>query len=90
MLNWKDYRDKKLQDAKFKKAYDELETEYSIMREMLKLRQELGISQVQLSSMTGITQSDIKNLENGKSNPSITTLKKIADAFGKKLVVQFV
>ncbi len=90
MLNWKDYRDKKLQDAKLKKAYDELETEYSIMREMLKLRQELGISQIQLSSMTGINQSDIKNLENGKANPSISTLKKIADAFGKKLVVQFV
>lgn len=90
MLKWQDYRDKKLQDAEFKKAYDELEVEYSIMREMLKLREEFGISQVQLSSVTGITQSDIKNLENGKANPSIATLKKIADAFGKKLVVQFI
>lgn len=60
MLKWEDYRDKKLKDAEFKKAYDELEVEYSIMREILKLRGELGIS-----------QPDIKNLENAKANPSL-------------------
>ena len=90
MLKWGDYRDEKLKDPEFKKAYDELEVEYSIMREILKLRGELGISQLQLSSITGISQPDIKNLENAKSNPSLANLKKIADAFGKKLVVQFV
>ena len=71
MLKWEDYRDKKFQDAEFKKAYDELEVEYSIMREILKLRGELGISQLQLSSITGISQPDIKNLENAKANPSL-------------------
>ena len=90
MNSWKEYRDKKLQDPSFKEAYDELETEYLIMREMLKSREELGISQAQLSTMTGITQPDISKLENGKSNPSISTLKKIADALGKKLLIQFV
>ena len=90
MTSWKNYRDNKLSDPSFRKAYDELETEYLIMREMLKSREELGISQAQLSTMTGITQPDISKLENGKANPSISTLKKIASAFGKKLVVQFV
>ena len=60
------------------------------MREMLRLREELGISQDQLSCMTGLTQLDINSLENGKSNPSLSTLKKVASAFGKKLVVHFV
>ena len=90
MNSWKNYRDEKLQEPAFKSAYDELETEYFIMREMLKSREELGISQAQLSTITGITQPDISKLENGKANPSISTLKKIASAFGKKLVIQFV
>lgn len=90
MIKWQDYRDRKLQELKFKQAYDELEVEYSIRNAILKCRKELGMSQTQLSSLTGITQPDISKLENNKSNPSIATLKKLADAFGKRLLVQFV
>lgn len=90
MIKWKEYRDRKLQDQKFKQAYDELEVEYSIRNAILKCRKELGMSQMQLSSLTGITQPDISKLENSKTNPSIATLKKLADAFGKRLLVQFV
>jgi len=90
MIKWKEYRDRKLQEPQFKQAYEDLEVEYAIMNEMLKLRSEAGISQSQLSQKTGITQPDISKLENGKANPSIATLKKVARAFGKKLSVQFV
>ena len=89
-MKWNEYKAKKLENPEFKKAYEELEVEYAIMNEMLKLREELGISQQELSTKTGITQPDISKLENGKANPSIGTLKKIAEAFGKKLIVQFV
>jgi DNA-binding XRE family transcriptional regulator len=90
MIKWQDYRDRKLQEPEFKQAYDELEVEYCIRNAILKCRKELGMSQMQLSSLTGITQPDISKLENNKSNPSIATLKKLADAFGKRLLVQFV
>ena len=89
-MNWNEYKANKLENPEFKQAYDELEVEYAIMNEMLKAREELGMSQQELSTKTGITQPDISKLENGKANPSIGTLKKIAGAFGKKLVVQFV
>ena len=90
MIKWKEYRDRKLQEPQFKQAYEDLEVEYAIMNEMLKLRGEAGMSQSQLSHKTGITQPDISKLENGKANPSIATLKKVARAFGKKLSVQFI
>jgi len=90
MIKWKEYRDRKLQEPEFKQAYEDLEVEYTIMNEMLKLREKSGMSQSQLSKRTGITQPDISRLENGKANPSIATLKKVARAFGKKLQVQFV
>lgn len=89
-MKWEDYKQKKLENPEFKKAYEELEVEYAIMDEMLRLRVETGMSQSQLSAKTGITQPDISKLENGKANPSISTLKKVARAFGKKLRIQFV
>ena len=89
-MKWNEYKAQKLGNPEFKQAYDELEVEYAIMNEMLKAREELGMSQQELSTKTGITQPDISKLENAKANPSIGTLKKIAGAFGKKLIVQFV
>ena len=89
-MKWNEYKAKKLEKPEFKQAYDELEVEYAIMNEMLKAREALGMSQQELRTKTGITQPDISKLENGKANPSIGTLKKIAEAFGKKLLVQFV
>ena len=48
------------------------------------------MTQMQLSELTGITQSDISKIENGNGNPSLKTLQKIAHAFGKKLKIEFV
>ena len=89
-MKWEEYKQRKLENPEFKQAYEELEVEYAIMEEMLRLREEAGMSQSQLSKKTGITQPDISKLENGKANPSISTLKKVARAFGKKLRVQFI
>lgn len=89
-MKWDEYKQKKFQNPEFKQAYEELEVEYAIMNEMLKLRGEASMSQNQLSQKTGITQPDISKLENGKANPSIATLKKIAGAFGKRLQIRFI
>ena len=54
------------------------------------LRKEKGISQQELSKLTGIAQADISRIENGNGNPSFKTLKRIAEGLGKKLQVSFV
>ena len=45
-------------------------------------------SQAELAELSGIDQSDISKLERGVANPSIKTLKKIADALDCNLVVK--
>ena len=88
----KDFREtlkEQLKDPKFKKEFDDLEPEYQIIREMIKAREEKNITQVELSKLTGISQADISRLENGDANPTIGMLSRIADAFGKKLELQF-
>ena len=47
-----------------------------------------GLSQKQLSSITGIDQSDISKIERGIANPSVATLDRIATALGGQLRIQ--
>ncbi len=46
-----------------------------------------GLSQKQLSAMTGIDQSDISKIERGIANPSVSTLERIAKALGGQLAI---
>ena len=54
---------------------------------VLSARAKKGYTQKQLSEATGIDQSDISKIERGVSNPSISTLNKIAVALGMQLYV---
>ena len=53
------------------------------------LRHDNHMTQKDLASRTGLTQANISNLEKGSSKPTIETLKKIADATGTRLVIEF-
>ena len=75
----------------FKKAYDDLEEEYALVREMLAARSRVGLSQEAVAERMGTTKSAISRLEgSGKHAPSLTTLKKYAHAVGCHLEIKFV
>ena len=44
------------------------------------IRKQKGLTQKQLGDLCGIADSNIRKYENGKQNPKIETLQKIADA----------
>lgn len=48
-----------------------------------------GITQKQLAERTGIYQADISKIEKGKANPSVVTLKRLAEGMGLKLSIEF-
>lgn len=75
----------------FKGAYDDLEEEYTLVREMLAARSRVGLSQEAVAERMGTTKSAISRLEAaGKHAPSLTTLKKYAHAVGCHLEIKFV
>ena len=80
-----------LSDPETKRAYDELEEEYSALNAVLRARREAGLTQAQIAERMGTTVSAISRLEssliNQKHSPSFATLKKYAHACGKKLIV---
>jgi DNA-binding XRE family transcriptional regulator len=75
----------------FKKAYEDLEEEYALVREMLAARARVGLSQEAVAELMGTTKSAVSRLEaSGKHAPSVTTLKKYAHAVGCHLEIKFV
>jgi transcriptional regulator with XRE-family HTH domain len=67
---------------------------HAIRAALLKARARAGLTQDTVAERMGTTKSAISRLEsslrNEKHSPSFATLKKYANACGKKLVVQFV
>lgn len=54
---------------------------------VLSARAKAGLSQKELSELTGIDQSDILKIERGVANPSVATLERIAAALGGRLTI---
>lgn len=90
VTNFNDFLEEQLKDPELKAEYDALEPEFEVMKAIMKARVEKGLTQKELSLMTGISQADISRLENGTANPSIKTLKRIAAALDRKISLQFV
>lgn len=89
MTTYDEYLKKQLKDEEFKTGYDKLDIEYGIIQAIIDARKSSGLTQRDLSKRTGITQSDISKLERGSANPSLRTLRRLADGMGMKLKVEF-
>lgn len=79
-----------MKDESFRKEWDALEPEFSLMQAIIDARNAEGMTQKELSVRSGIAQGDISKIESGNANPSIRTLNRIANAMGKKLRIEFV
>ncbi len=82
---------KALKRKGFRKAYKDLEEEYTLTREMLAARSNFGLTQEAVAELMGTTKSAVSRLEAvGKHAPSLTTLKKYAQAVGCRLEIKLV
>ena len=60
-----------------------------IARIVIARRQALGLTQQELAERVGTSHSVISRIESGQHPTSVTTLRRLADAFGTHLVVGF-
>lgn len=72
------FEEKYKNDPEFQEAWDEIELEYEIARQIIKRRKELGMTQKELAEKIGTTQSVISRIENGH-NISLDYLMKISE-----------
>jgi len=82
------------QEPEFRVAYDELEPEFTLLRELLLARQRSGLTQAEVAEKMGTKPPAVTRLETALSDnrhsPSIATLKKYAKAVGCTLEVHLV
>jgi transcriptional regulator with XRE-family HTH domain len=63
--------------------------EYPVGDRIAHLRERLKMTQVDLSKKAGVSQSTIAQIESGKKDPSVQTLKKLAGALDVHLAILF-
>lgn len=68
----------------------ELDIKISVGEKLTGARELVGMKQTELSAATGLYQADISKIERGLANPSLLTLKRLADGLGMKLNIEFV
>ena len=79
-----------MQDPGFVKEYEAIQPEVNITRAILDARINAGMTQVELSQKSGISQADISRLEKGTRNPSLNLLKRLAEAMDSTLSIEFI
>lgn len=81
-------------DPVFKAAFEALEDEFSALDVLLRARKEAGLSQAQVAQRMGIAPASLARIEasvgSRKHAPSLATLRKYAQACGKRLALGLV
>jgi len=81
-----------LADPEVKAAYDALEPEYKLIAELLRARKKSGLTQAQVATRMGTTNTVVARLEAGggrkRHSPSFETLRRYARAVGKRLDIR--
>jgi transcriptional regulator with XRE-family HTH domain len=87
-------KNKALKKASVKKEYDRLEPEFTLLREMLRVRNKAGLSQAQIAERMGTKSPAITRLESslssGKHSPSLATIKKYLEAVDCRLEIKII
>jgi ribosome-binding protein aMBF1 (putative translation factor) len=78
-----------MKDSKYRREYDALEEEFSLVSALIQARTRAGLTQEQVARRMKTTQAVIARLEGGGSRPSTRTLERYAEATGSRLRITF-
>jgi len=86
-MDWKEHKKRLLKDPEFSKEYAGLEPEFKLVSALIRLRLAKGLTQEQLAKLLNTKQESIARLESGGSLPSLSTVKKVADALDAEVEI---
>lgn len=81
--NWNDIEHSLLSEEEIQQS----DIRIALISELIRARQQLGISQKTLESLSGVKQPVIARIEKGNSNPQLETLLKLLAPLGKTLAI---
>lgn len=78
-----------MNDPSYHEAYEALEFEFALAQDIIEARSNAGLTQQELADRLHTTQSVVARWESGKANPSVRTLKAVAEATGTRFRFSF-
>ncbi|MDO8498243.1 MAG: helix-turn-helix transcriptional regulator [bacterium] len=76
-----------MKDPRYRQAYEELEPEFQIARQIIEARVKRKISQEELAKRAGTGQAVISRLEGMNAKPSVSLLSRVAKALNTKITI---
>ena len=89
MSDFRNHLKKQLENPEFAAEWQRQSPEREYIKAIIAVRMEQNMTQAELSKRTGIQQSNISRIENGKCSPTVATLQQIASGVGKTLHIEF-
>lgn len=89
MARISDLHKKWMKDPKYREAYEALDEEFTIALAVMNARAQAGLTQEELAQKMGTTQPVVARLESGRTQPSMRTLKRLAQATDSRLFIGF-
>ena len=86
-MDWKEHRKRLMKDPEFRKEYVALGPEHGLASALIRLRLAKGLTQEELARLMNTKQESIARLESGGSLPSLSTVKKVADALDAEVEI---
>lgn len=87
-MDWQTHKKQLLKNPEFKKALNEVEPEFQIAKALIEARIKKGLSQKELAERLHTKQSVISRVENAKTTPSLSFLKRAAQSLNVSFQVQ--
>jgi transcriptional regulator with XRE-family HTH domain len=88
MTRLTDLKARLMADPEFREEYAKADAEYTLIESLVRARNAAQLSQAELARRIGTTQSAIARLEAGRVSPSVSTLRRYAEATGTKLRIE--
>jgi ribosome-binding protein aMBF1 (putative translation factor) len=90
MTKLTDLKQRLSKNPEFATEYVKADEEYAVIEALIAARTSAHLSQAELAIRLGTTQSAIARLESGRISPSLSTLRRYAEATGTRLNVSLV
>ena len=86
---WRDLEKKWMKNTKFRAEVEKTEPEYQIARSVIGARLKKKLSQTELAKKIGSKQPVVSRVESMSTSPTVSLLKRIAEALDSKLQIKF-
>jgi len=85
-----DLKKRLMSDPEFQKEYEKADADFALVEALVRARTDAKMSQADVAKRIGTTQSGIARLGGCKVSPSISTLRRYAEATGSKLQINLI